>query len=69
MKKMKSKVPWRIMQFKNLIDLQVEFLSYGITPLDLRMANVALSDENEMVVIDYGLFIRGFNSPHFRWFD
>ncbi|MDQ0218050.1 hypothetical protein ELQ35_01500 [Peribacillus cavernae] len=69
MKKMKAKVPWQIIEITKLVDLQVKFVSYGILPLDLRMANVALSDENEIAVVDYGHFIRGLNSPHFRWFD
>jgi hypothetical protein len=63
MKKMKPKLSRAVMESHKLIQLQLKFLRYGIIPIDLRHANVAYSEENEMVVIDYGLFSRGFRSP------
>jgi hypothetical protein len=48
--------------------LELKFLSYGVIPIDLRLANVAYSEDNKMVVIDYGLFTMDFKSPVLRWF-
>ena len=63
MKKMKSKLSHAIKESPKLIKLELKFIRHGILPVDLRFANVAYTEENEMVVIDYGLFSRGFKSP------
>jgi hypothetical protein len=63
MKKMDSIVPMRIMELHKLNALGAKFLMYGIIPLDLRFANVAFSEDREIMVIDYGLFMRGFSNP------
>jgi hypothetical protein len=68
MKKMDTKVPFAIMEYTKLIELELKFLSYGVIPIDLRLANVAYSEDNKMVVIDYGLFTMDFKSPVLRWF-
>ncbi|MFI8496534.1 hypothetical protein ACIGC1_27485 [Peribacillus butanolivorans] len=69
MKKMGTKVPLAIMEYTKLIELELKFLRYGIIPIDLRLDNVAFSEDNEMVVIDYGLFTMDLKSPVLRWFD
>ncbi|MFY4775348.1 hypothetical protein [Metabacillus sp. RGM 3146] len=66
MKKMCRKVPLTLLHVRTLVELEVKFLMNGIIPIDLRLANVALSEENDIVVIDYGMFIRGLNSPYFK---
>ncbi|MCP3764745.1 hypothetical protein NLX67_20640 [Domibacillus sp. A3M-37] len=68
MKKMDINVPLTIMKYKKLIELELECLRYDIIPIDLRLANVAFSEDNEMVIIDYGLFIMDLKSPVLRWF-
>jgi hypothetical protein len=68
MKKMDSKVPLAIPEITKLIELEFKFLRYGIMPVDLRLANVAFSEDNEMVVIDYGLFTLDLETPVLRWF-
>jgi hypothetical protein len=68
MKKMDTKGPLAILEYTKLIELQLKFLSYGIIPIDLRLANVAFSEDNEMIVIDYGLFTMDLKSPVLRWF-
>ncbi|WP_051404990.1 hypothetical protein [Bacillus cihuensis] len=67
MKKMEIDIPKAIMEYTKLIELKLIFLSYGIIPIDLRLANVAFSKDNEMVVIDYGLFTMDLKSPVLRW--
>ncbi len=67
MKKLATNIPQAIMEYPKLIELQFIFLSYGIIPIDLRLANVAFSEDNEMVVIDYGLFTMDLKSPVLRW--
>ncbi|KMY51479.1 hypothetical protein [Peribacillus loiseleuriae] len=62
MKKMETNMPQAIMKYTKLIELELIFLSYGIIPIDLRLANVAFSEDNEMVVIDYGLFTMDFKA-------
>jgi hypothetical protein len=68
MKKMDNKVPFAIMEYAKLIELQINFLMHGIIPIDLRLANVAYTEDNQMVVIDYGLFTLDLESPVLRWF-
>ena len=63
MKKMDTKVSYTIMEYTKLIELELKFLSYGIIPIDLRLANVAFSEDDEMVVIDYGLFTMDYKKP------
>ena len=55
------------MEYTKLIELELKFLSYGIIPIDLRLVNVAYSEDDEMVVIDYGLFTMDYKSPVLRW--
>ncbi|MGE7764868.1 hypothetical protein [Peribacillus sp. NPDC096540] len=69
MKKMGTKVPFAITGYSKLIGLELKFLRYGIIPIDLRLDNVAFSEDNEMVVIDYGLFNMDLNSTVLRWLD
>lgn len=56
MKKMERKASIKIENLEKLSKLSLIFLLHGIIPVDLRLANVALTDDNQMVVIDYGLF-------------
>ena len=58
MKKMERKAPINLENLQKLSTLTMKFLLRGIIPVDLRLANIALSHDNEMVVIDYGLFIK-----------
>ena len=67
MKRMETNASQAIMEYTRLIELELIFLSYGIIPTDLRLANVAYSEDNEMVVIDYGLFTMDYKSPVLRW--
>ncbi|MGE8078851.1 hypothetical protein [Peribacillus loiseleuriae] len=67
MKKMDTNVSHEIMEYAKLIELELIFLSYGIIPIDLRLANVAISEDNEMVAIDYGLFTMDLKSPVLQW--
>ncbi|MCK2013922.1 hypothetical protein MPH61_12280 [Peribacillus muralis] len=68
MKKMDTNVRHALIDYTKLIKLEIIFLIYGIVPIDLRIANVAFSEKNEMVVIDYGLFTMDLKSPVLRWF-
>ncbi|WP_285766977.1 hypothetical protein [Peribacillus sp. SI8-4] len=68
MKKMDTNVRHAVIDYMKLIKLEMMFLKYGMIPIDLRIANVAFSEENEMVVIDYGLFTLDRKSPVLRWF-
>lgn len=68
MKKMDTSVRHAVLDYMKLIKLEIIFLKYGMIPIDLRIANVAFSEEQEMVVIDYGLFTMDLKSPVFRWF-
>ncbi|GHH98878.1 hypothetical protein [Neobacillus kokaensis] len=56
MKKMERKASINIENLEKLSRLSLLFLLNGIIPVDLRLANIALTDDNQMVVIDYGLF-------------
>ncbi len=56
MKKMERKASINIENLEKLSKLSLIFLLHGIIPVDLRLANIALTDDNQMVVIDYGLF-------------
>ncbi|MGE6261015.1 hypothetical protein ACQKCU_24575 [Heyndrickxia sporothermodurans] len=58
MKKMDRKVSMNLVNLQKLSDLTMKFLLRGIVPVDLRLANIALTHDNEMIVIDYGLFIK-----------
>ncbi|AOH54710.1 hypothetical protein ABE28_010145 [Peribacillus muralis] len=68
MKKMDTSVRHAVIDYTKLIKLEFIFLKYGMLPIDLRIANVAFSEENKMVVIDYGLFTMDLKSPVLRWF-
>ncbi|PLT29379.1 hypothetical protein [Peribacillus deserti] len=57
MKKVKRKAAININNLISLVMLSSTFYRNGILPVDLRLDNVALSTENKMIVIDYGLFI------------
>ncbi|MBM7692021.1 hypothetical protein JOC77_001448 [Peribacillus deserti] len=57
MKKMDRKASMTSQHLLNLIAMRSKFYRNGILPVDLRFGNVALSQENKMLVIDYGLFI------------
>lgn len=67
MKKMDINMARAIMEYPKLIKLELKFLKYGIIPIDLRFANVGFTENDEMVVIDYGLFTMDLNSPVLRW--
>lgn len=56
MKKMDGKASINVENIQKLSELAIKFLRQGIVPVDLRLANVALTHENQMVVIDFGLF-------------
>jgi hypothetical protein len=58
MKKMNISLPKVLANYYKIMELHAKFLSYGIIPVDLRAANVALSEDKVMTVIDYGLFVR-----------
>ncbi|MGE8205625.1 hypothetical protein ACQKP0_13795 [Heyndrickxia sp. NPDC080065] len=58
MKKMDHKASMNLVNLQKLSDLIIKFLLHGIVPVDLKLANIALTHDNEMVVIDYGLFIK-----------
>ncbi|PLT35090.1 hypothetical protein [Bacillus sp. V5-8f] len=57
MKKMDHKVPINLVSLQNLTELTMKFLLHRVVPVDLRLGNVALTNDNQMIVIDYGLFI------------
>ncbi|MGE7185080.1 hypothetical protein ACQKKK_14105 [Peribacillus sp. NPDC006672] len=67
MKKADTKVSNLIKECTKLIKLELKFLRYGIIPIDLRLDNVGFTENNEMVVIDYGLFTMNLISPVLRW--
>ncbi|MDP1420198.1 hypothetical protein Q8G35_17825 [Peribacillus simplex] len=67
MKKVDTKVPFAIKEYTKLIKLELKFLRYGIIPIDLRLDNVGYNENDEMVVIDYGLFTLDLKSPVLRW--
>jgi hypothetical protein len=56
MKKMDRKVSINLVNLHKLSELTMKFLLRGIVPVDLRLSNIALTDDNQMVVIDYGFF-------------
>jgi RIO-like serine/threonine protein kinase len=58
MKKMDCKVSMNLVNLQNLSELTMKFLLRGIVPVDLKLANIALTHDNQMVVIDYGFFIK-----------
>jgi hypothetical protein len=61
MEKMDRELPFNIHYFTKASELEMKFLMAGIIPIDMkRMSNLALTKENEIMVIDYGLFIRSF---------
>ncbi|MDO7487094.1 hypothetical protein ACIQYG_18730 [Peribacillus sp. NPDC096622] len=68
MKKVDTNVPFAIKEYTKLIKLELNFLRYGIIPIDLRLDNVGYNGNDEMVVIDYGLFTMDLKSPVLRWF-
>ncbi|ALC81616.1 MULTISPECIES: hypothetical protein [Bacillus] len=68
MKKMDTKMQHVISDYTKLIELKLKFLKFGIIPIDLRLANAAFTEENQMVVIDYGLFTMDIKNSVFRWF-
>ncbi|MGG4263864.1 hypothetical protein [Peribacillus simplex] len=67
MKKVDTKVSNPIKEYTKLIKLDLKFLRYGIIPIDLRLDNVGFTENNEMVVIDYGLFTMNLINPVLRW--
>ncbi|MFJ8069937.1 hypothetical protein ACIQZD_13430 [Peribacillus sp. NPDC096447] len=67
MKKVDTKVPFAIKEYTKLIKLELKLLRYGIIPIDLRLDNVGYNENDEMVVIDYGLFTMDLKSPVLRW--
>ncbi|MED3790079.1 hypothetical protein P4576_23205 [Peribacillus frigoritolerans] len=67
MKKVDTKVPFAIKEYTKLIKLELKFLRHGIIPIDLRLDNVGYKENDEMVVIDYGLFTMDLKSPVLRW--
>lgn len=56
MKKMDRKVSISLVNLQKLSELTMKLLLKGIVPVDLRLSNIALTDDNQMVVIDYGFF-------------
>jgi hypothetical protein len=59
MDKMDRKVPFDIHYLTKIPELEMKFLMAGIIPMDMKKrANLALTKENEIIVIDYGLFIK-----------
>ncbi|MFY4773715.1 hypothetical protein [Metabacillus sp. RGM 3146] len=66
MKKMSRPVPQSLSYVWKLVELQMKFLMKGIIPIDLTIDNAALSENDDIVVVDYGLFISGLDSPHFK---
>ncbi|WP_233522545.1 hypothetical protein [Peribacillus glennii] len=58
MQKIDRKVPMRMRNVRSLSDLTMKFLMNRIVPVDLRLGNVAFTHDHQMVVIDYGLFIK-----------
>ncbi|MFD0049769.1 hypothetical protein ACFVHQ_10615 [Actinomycetes bacterium NPDC127524] len=67
MKKMMIKPSADIKTSYKIFDLYMEFLKHGIIPGDLRLGNVAISEssEEDLVVLDYGLFFMPFKKPFF----
>jgi hypothetical protein len=57
MKKMDRKVSMNLVNLQKLNELTMKFLLHRIIPVDLKLGNVALTQDNKMIVIDYGLFI------------
>jgi hypothetical protein len=57
MKKMDRKVSMNLVNLQKLSELTMKFSLHRIIPVDLRFGNVALTQDNQMIVIDYGLFI------------
>ncbi|MFF2498804.1 hypothetical protein [Peribacillus sp. NPDC058075] len=68
MKKVDTKVPFTIKEYTKLIKLELKLLTYGIIPIDLRLDNVGYNENDEMVVIDYGLFTMDLKGHVLRWF-
>ncbi|MGE7607344.1 hypothetical protein ACQKML_12115 [Peribacillus frigoritolerans] len=68
MKKVDTNVPFAIKEYTKLFKLELNFLWCGIIPIDLRLDNVGYNGNDEMVVIDYGLFTMDLKSPVLRWF-
>ncbi|MFD6210116.1 hypothetical protein [Peribacillus sp. NPDC060253] len=67
MKKVDTNVPLAIKEYTKLINLELKFLRYGIIPIDLRLDNVGYNENDEMVVIDYGLFTMDLKSLVLQW--
>ncbi|CAH0174140.1 hypothetical protein SRABI96_01269 [Peribacillus sp. Bi96] len=67
MKKVDTNVPLAIKEYTKLINLGLKFLRYGIIPIDLRLDNVGYNENDEMVVIDYGLFTMDLKSLVLQW--
>ncbi|WP_347942110.1 hypothetical protein AAEY33_10650 [Peribacillus simplex] len=68
MKKVDTKVPFAIKEYRKLIQLELKFIRHGIIPIDLRIDNVGYNENDEMVVLDYGLFTMDLKNPVLRWF-
>ncbi|HEY2420778.1 MAG TPA: hypothetical protein VGI04_05160 [Neobacillus sp.] len=61
MKKMDRRVSLNLVNLQKLSKLTMKFLLRGIVPVDLRLSNIALSDDNQLVVIDYRFFTTPLN--------
>jgi hypothetical protein len=58
MEKFSAKVPANNQSDNQILQLQNKFRSHGIIPNDFRKENLALSEEQILIVIDYGNFIQ-----------
>ncbi|URT73201.1 hypothetical protein [Cytobacillus firmus] len=56
MERMVPGIPMDEKYAEKLSQLNSKFSNYGITPFDVKNTNLALSQEGEIVVIDYGNF-------------
>jgi hypothetical protein len=69
MEKMDRELPLNLHYFTKVSGLEMKFLVAGIIPIDMkRMSNLALTEENEITVIDYGLFVRSVDILFPTWF-
>ncbi|MFY4777392.1 hypothetical protein [Metabacillus sp. RGM 3146] len=66
LKKMNRKLPLTLLHVWTLVELKAKFLMDGIIPIDLSLDNAVLSENNDIVVIDYGMFSKGLDSPYFK---
>ncbi|OCA86127.1 hypothetical protein A8F94_13615 [Bacillus sp. FJAT-27225] len=57
MKKMDRKMAVNLENLQKIGQLTQKFLLHFIVPVDLMPRNVALTHDNKIIVIDYGLFI------------